>query len=560
MPIRSLEIEIYTADMPRAGTDDAVYCSVRLRSGVDLVTDERLDDPDKNDFEPGSKRKYALPLPADLASAASPDDIERITLRKDGDDGWALGGVTLFANGVEIFRNPSVDQFLDSSPAVLGQRTWVSDRVVGPVLGALGADFARIQVRLERPGLVEARLTPPSGAPLVASATAAPTAVIEIDRLTPNTTYGYRLFRDGAPIPNTDGQLRTLPPEDQGSAFSFAFGSCVRNKYDSAQLGWDALLSLADELRFFLHVGDTFYFFDDDVLGNRGPDDADDPVRALRAANLSSRLHPKFLRMARRVPSMAVWDDHDFAGNNSIGQNFSNRALARDVFLAYWANPDLGPAWRAFGLTSRLTVGRADFYLLDCRYNRKWFGDFFGDGQCDLVLSEIDARAARLGPRLVFLVSGSPWHSMDQTDSYAERLLFWQIHEVERTRFFGDLANRVNDGLIRGLVLISGDVHRAEIYETKLAHGVVAPELVSSALAMPHDGTSSRGTTGERRFSRGVDKNDGSFANFCVVSVDTRDPEPNNHWSLIAEFRRSDTGERFFSKRYVLSDNQFTWS
>lgn len=560
MPISSLEIEIYTADMPRGGTDDPVYCSVRLRSGVDLVTGRRLDDPRKNDFEPGSRRKYTLPLPPELAPAVTPDDIERITLRKDGDNGWALGGVTLFANGVEVFRNSAIDQFLDSSPAVLGQRAWVSDRVVGPVLGALGADFARIQIRLERPGLVEAHLTPPSGPTLVASASAASTAVIQVDRLTPNTTYGYQLFRDGASIPNTDGQLRTLPPEDQGSAFSFAFGSCVRNKYDSVQLGWDALLELANELRFFLHVGDTFYFYDDDVLGNRGPDDADDPDRVCRAANLSSRLHPRFLRMARRLPAMAVWDDHDFAGNNSIGQNFANRSLARDVFLSYWANPDLGPAWRAFGLTSRLTVGRADVYLLDCRFNRMLFGDFFGEGQCDLILSEIDARAARLGPRLVFLVSGSPWHSMDQSDSYAERLLWWQLHEEERTRFFSDLANRVNDGRIRGLVLISGDVHRAEIYQTKLARGVVAPELVSSALAMPHSGTESRATTGERRFSRGVDKNDGSFANFCVVSVDTRDAVPNGHWSLLVEFRRSDNGEIFFRKRYVLGDNQFIWS
>jgi hypothetical protein len=176
------------------------------------------------------------------------------------------------------------------------------------------------------------------------------------------------------------------------------------------------------------------------------------------------------------------------------------------------------------------------------------------------VLGEIDARAARLGPRLVFLVSGSPWHSMDQHDSYAERFLGIPMHAEERTRFFGELADRVKDGRIRGLVFLSGDVHRAEIYEAAVADGVVAPELVSSALGMPRRPTRSRSTTRERRYSRGVDEDDGSFANFCVVSVDTRDPVPNGHWSLLVEFRRSDNGEIFFSKRYELADNQFTWS
>jgi hypothetical protein len=77
---------------------------------------------------------------------------------------------------------------------------------------------------------------------------------------------------------------------------------------------------------------------------------------------------------------------------------------------------------------------------------------------------------------------------------------------------------------------------------------------------MPRRGTKSRPITRERRFSRGVDPKDGSFANFCVVSVDTRAATPNDHWSLRADYCRSDNGEVFFTKRYVLTDNQFLWS
>jgi hypothetical protein len=110
------------------------------------------------------------------------------------------------------------------------------------------------------------------------------------------------------------------------------------------------------------------------------------------------------------------------------------------------------------------------------------------------------------------------------------------------------------------LVLLSGDAHRAEVYENELVPGIVVPELVSSGLAMPRRRTESRPITRERRYSRGIDRDEGSYANFCVVSVDTRGETPNGGWSLRADYRRSDNGEVFFSKRYVLTGNQFIWS
>lgn len=556
-----LELEIETGDIPYGDTDDYVYCSVRLDSGIDIVTDLRLNYPRENDFERGARRRYMLPLPSDLSPAVTPDQIARITIRKSGDDGWLLGGVSLFANGDLVFRNRSIDQFLDNGAAVLARRSWASDRVVGPVLGGLGDTFARVQVRLEEPGTVEARLTPATGPAVAASAAALPAGVIQVDGLTPDTTYAYGLFRSGVAIPNTAGQLRTFPPEDQGSRFSFAFGSCVRNKFDSQQLGWEQLLRLATAgLRFFLHLGDTFYFYDGDLLGTGDVGDANDVERAMQAAHLSSRLHPSFLRMSRVLPTLAVWDDHDFRGNNSIGDGFPHLDQARDVFLSYWGNPNLGSAWRRFGLTSRLSLGRADLYLMDGRFNRTLFkGAFFGQGQCDLILATIDARAAKLGPRLVLLASGSPWHSMDHSDSYAQRLFGFPLYAAERTAFLGKLADRIKDGRIRGLVLLSGDVHRAEIYQVDLGARIVAPELVSSALAMPNGETDSRSITGERLYSRGVDPDDGSYASFCRVSVDTTAEKPNGAWSLRVDHRRSDNGETFFTKRYVLTDNQFLW-
>jgi hypothetical protein len=556
-----LELEVKTGDVPYGDTDDFVYCSVRLASGVEIVSDLRLNYPRENDFERGATRRYLLPLPSDLPTTVTPDQIARITLRKSGSDGWLLGGVSLYANGVLRFRNPAVNQFLDNDAALLTKRSWVSDRIVGPVLGGIGPDFARVQARLETPGPIEVRLTPQTGPAITAAGQAAPAGVVQVGGLTPDTTYTYQLFRNGVALPNTDGRLRTFPPESQGAAFSFAFGSCVRNKYDSAQRGWAQLARLAEGLRFFLHLGDTFYFYDGDVLDVGDVGEATEVMRAVQAAHLSSRLHPGFLRLGRVLPTVAIWDDHDFRGNNSIGEGFAHLAQTRDVFLDYWGNPDRGAAWRKFGLTSRVSVGRADLYLMDGRFNRTLFkGAFFGRAQCDLILDAIDTRAKELGPRLVLLASGSPWHNMDHNDSYSQHFMGFPLYGAERTAFLGSLASRIVDGRIRGLILLSGDVHRAEIYEVDLGNRVVAPELVSSALAMPRSETDSRAITGQRKYSRGVDPEDGSYASFCWVSLDTTAVKPNGAWTLRVDQRRSDNGEVFFTKRYLLTDNQFMWA
>jgi hypothetical protein len=149
---------------------------------------------------------------------------------------------------------------------------------------------------------------------------------------------------------------------------------------------------------------------------------------------------------------------------------------------------------------------------------------------------------------------------MDHSDSYSQRFLGFSLYAAERTAFLSSLATRVRDDRIRGLALLSGDVHRAEIYQVDLDDGVVAPELVSSAMAIPRGETDTRAITDQRRYSRGVDPEDGSFASFCRVSFDTTAKTPNHNWSLLVEHRRSDNGEIFFIKRYVLTDNQFIWS
>ena len=150
--LEGLELLVATADVSRAQSDDAAFCTIRLADGRHIVTDLRLVSPSGSDFQRGRERRYLIPLPPELAGAVQPSEIDEIEIRKSGSDGWLLKSVRLRANGAEVFSNSNVSQFLDNSDALLQVTRWSSNRVVGPVLGALGADFASAHYRVERPG------------------------------------------------------------------------------------------------------------------------------------------------------------------------------------------------------------------------------------------------------------------------------------------------------------------------------------------------------------------------------------------------------------------------
>jgi hypothetical protein len=573
--LEGLELVVTTADVDRANSDDAAYCTVRLADGRHVVTDLRLTSPSGSDFPRAGERRCLIPLPPEIAGSVQPSDVDEVEIRKSGDNGWLLRSVRLLANGAQVFSNAHVSQFLDNSDAVLRIRRWSSKRVVGPVLGAMGPDFVSAHYRVERPGRYTLRARDrQTGAIADDTQSLDPAGVFRVTGLAANRVYDLTLHsNDGSDVGGASGVAVTSPPETDGARFAFAFGSCSRNLYDPVQPGWASIARLAFDpdrdlaprqtrqevpLRFFIHLGDTFYFYDQDVLSESGGGDETtmgDGSAAARAANLSSRLHPYFLEMARRLPCLAVWDDHDFRGNNGDSEDFSNASSIRDIFLDYWPNPRVGAAWPAFGLATRHTFGRTDLYLMDGRFRRIKSGRdrrFFSNEQIDLVLGDIADRSRRLGGRLVILASGSPWNGMDSRTDEA-----FVGYPAERARLFEGLRALMDRDLIQGLALLSGDVHRHEIYEVQLGGGRVAPELVSSPLARPHTDKESLRIESERRFCRGVEVDDGLYAGFATLTVDTTDDQPPRKWTLTITYRRSDNGAVFFTHRYTLNNNEF---
>jgi alkaline phosphatase D len=137
------------------------------------------------------------------------------------------------------------------------------------------------------------------------------TATVDATGLYPATTYGYRWsLRSGA---SAEGRTRTLP--DRGATperFRIGVVSCSR----FADGGYAAYQALADrEVDLVVHLGD--YIYEDGVAGARPHDPPErlTTLEAYRARYAQHRTDPALQALHARHPVVAIWDDHEVAGN-----------------------------------------------------------------------------------------------------------------------------------------------------------------------------------------------------------------------------------------------------
>ncbi len=177
---------------------------------------------------------------------------------------------------------------------------------------------------------------------------------------------------------------------------------------------------------------------------------------------------PQRAAMLAHTPTIAVWDDHDFVGNNTLG-SAPGKEVALRTFAEYWANPSAGTE-QAPGVFFRYRYGDVDFFMLDDRYYRGLDGTLLGQAQTAWLEQELSASTATFK----LLVSGSQFTSYGSSDS-------WAAYQSAQTALF----DFIRDQKIDGVVLLSGDVHRSElrIIERNSKGGYDLPELTSSPMA-----------------------------------------------------------------------------
>ncbi len=245
-----------------------------------------------------------------------------------------------------------------------------------------------------------------------------------------------------------------------GSKVRFAALSCMNDFFAGKQVEmWEALAQSKPDVIFLL--GDTCYT----DFGSDGS--ASDFWRR----HMETRRSLDQFRWKRLVPTLAIWDDHDFGGNNVDSNNpLRNEALA--CFGALFESVPADGLEKGPGVAKIFHFRGQRFFLMDCRFFRESPGpsgaSHWGIEQEEWLLAKI---AESTEP--AWILNGSMFFG-----DYMDKDSFAQKHPDQLRRILAALGK-----LSAPVVFVSGDVHFSEIMEIEPeVLGYKTFELVSSSM------------------------------------------------------------------------------
>ncbi|HMV67680.1 MAG TPA: FG-GAP-like repeat-containing protein, partial [Myxococcota bacterium] len=452
--IGTLHITTRTGTAPNDKTDDnPLYLCL-------TATDcWRLDELEYDNFELGAIETFMIE-DVNLPRSA----VDRVELRStNGADAWRAACVQVVFDGDPVYCSEP-DVFMGAGQTL----TWTdplglhnactscfsSALTHGPILGPPSPDGPRIWFRADARRRTEVVIAPThegldSAAPI---AVRYPdyardlTDVVQVDGLTPDTTWHYRVDVDG--LGSYDGTFRTAPADGAATRFKLAFGSTAEL---ASQPVFTGIAAAGPDM--FLFAGDN-HFGHTKLL----PDQRE----YYRAAH---RIGPR-AALTANVPTVAIWNDDDYAAVGG-GVSSPGKADVLRAFTEYWPNLYFGTD-DTDGVFSKVSYGDIDLFLLDGRY---WRDATSLLGAAQLAWLEGELLASNATFKLVAL--GTQWSHEATDDGWAGYPVAWED-------FTGFLA----DEAIDGVVLLSGGGGHREVRVTHAAQGGYGvPEVVSSALA-----------------------------------------------------------------------------
>ncbi len=325
-------------------------------------------------------------------------------------------------------------------------------------------------------------------------------ATVVLEGLEPDRRYRYRIESPAGTIwEPEDAVFRTPPEVGSRTRVIMAAGSGANHWARFRPEVWSAIVDAGPDL--FLALGDTPYadglLWVDDHLwkgardtyeaspseaGRRLVEQLGEQYRrrassALPIAYESFRETRHFGTMARKIFWVATWDDHETGMNNGDRDNPVLKE-ARATFKAFTPNPSFGADGE--GVYWLQQWGDVDIFLLD---DQTWrtpisatvahpeTATLLGKGQFDWLVEGLATSKA------VFkiVVSGSPYND------HSRKSDAWVSYPVERERLMDAIAQHK----VGGVVLLSGDVHRSELFRLPWLEdrgGYPLFELVTSPL------------------------------------------------------------------------------
>lgn len=299
------------------------------------------------------------------------------------------------------------------------------------------------------------------------------TAKLDVEGLTANTTYFYKIKIDGK-TQNKVYEFKTQPIEGQANEFAVAFGG------GAAYIPWHSYMwNTLDShnLNAMLLMGDNVYI------------DYPEYPDIQKYCYNRRQSKPEFRDFSSKTPILSIWDDHDFGDNDEFGGKEIDtpkwKRPVYEVFRNQFANPYYGGGDENPGVWYDFQMADVDFFMLDCRYYRE---PSSADGNITdpqmlgpVQLNWLKEKLLASKGTFKVIVSSVPW-AYGAKSGMSGRFDTWRGYKKERKEIFDFLA----ENKIEGIVLLSADRHRSDLWKIERENGYPLYELESSKLVNTH--------------------------------------------------------------------------
>jgi alkaline phosphatase D len=343
----------------------------------------------------------------------------------------------------------------------------------GPTLGDVTESSAKVWVRTKTQVPLQVKVSesndmsnPISSAEVTSDPNEDYTAVLSVSGLDPNTHYYYQVLANGSIVDvNMATEFTTNPAKGSHASFMIAFGGGSGYSVGTFERVWNVVRGR--EPRAFLAMGDNEYY------------DTPDVNEVARYCYYRRFSRPEYRQMAAKTAIYAIYDDHDFSGNDCIpGDSIDTPSWKRDivwrVFKQNWLNPYYGGGYDHPGCYYDFSIGDVDFFMLDCRYYRnnpnQSNSSMLGAIQKQWLLDKLKASTA------TFKVIASSVPVRPNTKPGLEGADTWDGFPLERE----EILSFIENNKIEGVTLISADRHRHDGYKLERPNGYTFYEGMSS--------------------------------------------------------------------------------
>jgi len=381
----------------------------------------------------------------------------------------------------------------------------------GPMLGCVTDSSAKFWVRTANEVPVQVSICEIKNKDSLLKATARTdknrdfTAVIAVEGLKPDTRYWYSLMVNNVSS-STRWVFHTFPVLGAKSKFQIGFGGGAGYTPQHERM-WKTIA--AHNLTAFLLLGDNVYI--------------DNPTRTAvqQYCYYRRQSRPEFRSFTAATPIYAIWDDHDFTTNDGWGgpeiRQPEWKIPVWHTFMNNWNNPYYaGGSEDQPGCWFDFSIGDVDFFMLDGRYYRtnpkRKNPSMLGPAQKKWLFNKLKASNAAFK----VLASPVPWAFGAKPGSRDP----WQGYKQEREDIFSFLENNSIDGVI----LLSADRHRSDVWKIERPTGYALYEFESSKLTNVHTHDLMKG----RLFGYN------EKCSFGLLSFDTTAPDPQVTYRIIS--------------------------